>query len=240
MTWHGGCAACRLSLSMTGQGRSRKSHPCRSASFERWLDDSLSALWRMAETLLQLRLFLLGPPSSWFFFSQAGPHCGLIAPSPFSLTGITPTKSLTHLILSGHFPPRVIEQRSAQTCGISPGEVPPPLLPPPRTMPFGPQEQEAKYSQLFLLKSSSSTKRIMAMMGKFIISCQPPPRPNYIPVVMSISGKMVWAGGLGVIVQGTSLVVHWLRFCLSMQGVQVRTLVWELRFHKPLGQKTKT
>ena len=37
-----------------------------------------------------------------------------------------------------------------------------------------------------------------------------------------------------------SLVVQWLRLRLSMQGVWVRSLVWELRFHLPQGQKTKT
>ena len=38
----------------------------------------------------------------------------------------------------------------------------------------------------------------------------------------------------------TSLVVQWLRLCLSMQGLQVQSLVWQLRFHMPGGQKTKT
>ena len=40
--------------------------------------------------------------------------------------------------------------------------------------------------------------------------------------------------------QGTSLVVRWLRLCLPMQGVWVRTLVRELRSHMPRSQKTKT
>ena len=39
---------------------------------------------------------------------------------------------------------------------------------------------------------------------------------------------------------GTSLVVQWLRLCLPMQGVQVRTLIRELRSHMPCGQKSKT
>ena len=38
---------------------------------------------------------------------------------------------------------------------------------------------------------------------------------------------------------GTSLVVQWLRFCLPMQGLQVQSLVRELRSHMPCGQKTK-
>ena len=38
----------------------------------------------------------------------------------------------------------------------------------------------------------------------------------------------------------TSLVVQWLRLHLAMQGVQIRSLVGELRSHMPHGQKTKT
>ena len=38
---------------------------------------------------------------------------------------------------------------------------------------------------------------------------------NNIPVFLKVS------------ILGTSLVVHWLRTCLPMQGVQVRSLVWE-------------
>ena len=40
--------------------------------------------------------------------------------------------------------------------------------------------------------------------------------------------------------EGTSLVVQWLRLRLPMKGVQVRTLVRELRSHMPWGQKTNT
>ena len=36
------------------------------------------------------------------------------------------------------------------------------------------------------------------------------------------------------------MAVQWLRVRLPMQGVQVRSLVGELRYHIPLGQKTKT
>ena len=36
------------------------------------------------------------------------------------------------------------------------------------------------------------------------------------------------------------MAVQWLRVCLPMQGVQVRSLVEELRYHIPQGQKTKT
>ena len=39
---------------------------------------------------------------------------------------------------------------------------------------------------------------------------------------------------------GTSLEVQWLRLRLPMQGVQVRSLVGELRSHVPHSQKTKT
>ena len=39
---------------------------------------------------------------------------------------------------------------------------------------------------------------------------------------------------------GTSLAVQWLRLHLPMQGVQVGSLVGELRSHMPWGQKTKT
>ena len=38
---------------------------------------------------------------------------------------------------------------------------------------------------------------------------------------------------------GTSLV-QWLRLCLPMQGVQVQSLVGELRSHVPLDQQNKT
>ena len=35
------------------------------------------------------------------------------------------------------------------------------------------------------------------------------------------------------------LAVQWLRPCLPTQGVQVRSLVGELRSHKPRGQKNR-
>ena len=38
----------------------------------------------------------------------------------------------------------------------------------------------------------------------------------------------------------TSLAVQWLRLCLPMQGVWVRSLVMELRSHMPPSWKTKT
>ena len=45
---------------------------------------------------------------------------------------------------------------------------------------------------------------------------------------------------LKILIAGTSLAVHGLRFHLSVQGVWVQSLVRELRLHMPLGQKTKT
>ena len=39
---------------------------------------------------------------------------------------------------------------------------------------------------------------------------------------------------------GTSLVVQWLKLCLPMQGVRVQSLVWQLKSHMPLNQKTRT
>ena len=39
---------------------------------------------------------------------------------------------------------------------------------------------------------------------------------------------------------GISLVAQWLRLCLPMQGLWVRSLVRQLRSHIPGGQKTKT
>ena len=38
---------------------------------------------------------------------------------------------------------------------------------------------------------------------------------------------------------GTSPVVQWLKLCFSMQGVQVRSLVGELRSHMPHDQKAR-
>ena len=35
--------------------------------------------------------------------------------------------------------------------------------------------------------------------------------------------------------EGTSLVVQWLRICLPMQGIQVQSVVRELRSHTPWG-----
>ena len=35
--------------------------------------------------------------------------------------------------------------------------------------------------------------------------------------------------------EGTSLVIQWLRICLVMQGMWVRSLVRELRFHMLQG-----
>ena len=40
--------------------------------------------------------------------------------------------------------------------------------------------------------------------------------------------------------EGTSPVVQWLRLGLSMQGLQVQSLVKELRSYMPHGQKTQT
>ena len=40
--------------------------------------------------------------------------------------------------------------------------------------------------------------------------------------------------------KGISLVVQWLRLYLPMQGVQVTSLLEELRSHMPCGQKTRT
>ena len=40
--------------------------------------------------------------------------------------------------------------------------------------------------------------------------------------------------------EGTSLVVQWLRLQPQMQGVWVRSLVRELRCHRPCDQNTKT
>ena len=37
----------------------------------------------------------------------------------------------------------------------------------------------------------------------------------------------------------TSLMIQWLRLCLPMQGVWVQSLVGELRFHMPHGQKNQ-
>ena len=37
------------------------------------------------------------------------------------------------------------------------------------------------------------------------------------------------------VITGTSLVVEWLRICLPVQGMQVRSLVGELRSHTPRG-----
>ena len=34
-------------------------------------------------------------------------------------------------------------------------------------------------------------------------------------------------------------MARWLRICLPMQGVRVRSLVGELRFHRPHGQKNQ-
>ena len=39
--------------------------------------------------------------------------------------------------------------------------------------------------------------------------------------------------------KGTSLAVQWLGLCLLIQGVRVRSLVRELGFRMPRGQKTK-
>ena len=39
---------------------------------------------------------------------------------------------------------------------------------------------------------------------------------------------------------GASLVVRWLRLHLPRQGIWGQSLVRELRYHMPLGQKTET
>ena len=44
--------------------------------------------------------------------------------------------------------------------------------------------------------------------------------------------REIWVGIKNVGV-GTSLVVQWLRICLPMQGMRVRSLVGELRSHMP-------
>ena len=51
----------------------------------------------------------------------------------------------------------------------------------------------------------------------------------------------MWVTQVSVFVKsdqtGTSLVVQWLRLCLPVQGVQVRSLVRKLRSHMPLSEK---
>ena len=37
---------------------------------------------------------------------------------------------------------------------------------------------------------------------------------------------------------GTPLAVQWLRLCLPMQGVRVRSLIGELRSHRPRVQRS--
>ena len=39
---------------------------------------------------------------------------------------------------------------------------------------------------------------------------------------------------------GTSLAVQWLRIPLPMQGMWVRSLIWELRSHMQVGSCTAT
>ena len=41
-------------------------------------------------------------------------------------------------------------------------------------------------------------------------------------------------------VMETSLIVQWLKLPIQMQGLQVQSLVRELRSHMPCGQKTNT
>ena len=41
------------------------------------------------------------------------------------------------------------------------------------------------------------------------------------------------------IIRGAFLVAQWLRLCLPRQGMQLQSLVGELRAHMPHGQKTK-
>lgn len=38
---------------------------------------------------------------------------------------------------------------------------------------------------------------------------------------------------------GTVLVVQWLRFQLPMQGMQIQSLVGEVRYHIPCGHKNQ-
>ena len=40
-------------------------------------------------------------------------------------------------------------------------------------------------------------------------------------------------------IAGTSLVIQWTRIRLTVQGMQVRSLVWELRSLMPEGPQTK-
>ena len=108
-------------------------------------------------------------------------------------------------------------------------------------MPLGPQEQEAKCRQLFLLvvrilehhKNHGNDGKMCYIL--------PPPTPAQLH---SRGDEHLWKNSMS----------RWFRsYCTGDfpggPGVKIlpfnaggagSTLVWELRFHKPLGQKTKT
>ena len=57
--------------------------------------------------------------------------------------------------------------------------------------------------------------------------------PSFLPPTNHSSVFRLYSLVILIMVQGSSLVVQWLRIHLAMQGTQVQSLVRELRSHMP-------
>ena len=79
-----------------------------------------------------------------------------------------------------------------------------------------------------------STKYLWGMMDMFIILIEVIVLQvyNYVLTYQRVLLKYMQF-------RGTSLEVQWLKFCLTMRGVQVGSLVRELKSHMPRGQKNQ-
>ena len=90
-------------------------------------------------------------------------------------------------------------------------------------------------NRISFLKPSHLGSHLSSIIIMQTLKSYSSPSLNFPPsLLLVLVGK-----GVLKITEGTSLAVHWLRLHLPMEGVQVRSLVRELRSHKPHGQKNK-
>ena len=88
-------------------------------------------------------------------------------------------------------------------------------------------------NRISFLKPSHLGSHLSSIIIMQTLKSYSSPSLNFPPsLLLVLVGK-----GVLKITEGTSLAVHWLRLHLPMEGVQVRSLVRELRSHKPHGQK---
>ena len=101
-----------------------------------------------------------------------------------------------------------------------------------------------------LVSSTPQALGSTALHGGHFHCWTPPPMTTTYPhnhlkiqaMILPLRSKEMKVKGLvkSDTLEGTSLVVHWLRISLAMQGTQVQTLVRELKSHRPQSPRATT